>query len=668
MATTTYTIQPERLIWQKFAATAPRQFVEAVEIDPDATDEISARWADTLYAEFDIPDAARRRAITKMEIRAEMGALAEKTAVHARLLSEAFDAAAIAAGETIGADGETVTASVGVVPLTEPIYTVYQFGGYTRVADVLNGIALTNDAQPVRAGSGERGVRIVVNSWPQIQLVTEDAILRAQNVTPGGGSYVDRAAPCVVSWTPMTDAVTLEAPVQASAVIRWKEGAEGTVHTRSVTTDTSVTFAANTFPLSTDIWLQITVTSGDGVTDPAAPWIRMRTIDSTPTATPTAPRGVYVTDAADVTFAWDYSVSTGAAQSAFETQIRAQGAGSWSTLYAAQSADTSFEYAIEQLPTGVVEWRVRAANQSGVYSEWSAPAMFVLMAAPAAPQVTVTRQTPAPLISWSAEAQLAYRIEILRGAEIVYASGAVYGTEKSAEPPVLLDDGAYTARVQIGASTGLWSEWGAAEFRVVNTPGASAPVVAANDGANVSLYWQPVSGFARYDIIRDGQKIGETNGTSYVDRVHLGTASYVVRGVMADGNYTPSDPVTATAAVGGVMIAAYDGGEWLDIGLSASETPQTAETLSASVTLQTISGAVYPAVERAPFRGRSYSVAFATTDAATGRAFEALISEIVIVKDQYGTVIVGMLSEIAKAQNTFMAAYSATVTEVDPDA
>jgi cellulose 1,4-beta-cellobiosidase len=74
--------------------------------------------------------------------------------------------------------------------------------------------------------------------------------------------------------------------------------------------------------------------------------------------------------------------------------------------------------------------------------------------------------------------------------------------------------------------------------------------VMVQNGRQIRLTWRASTddtGVAAYEVLRNGVEVGETRGTSYVDRPGRGRFTYRVRARDVDGNVSaPSAPVAVT--------------------------------------------------------------------------------------------------------------------------
>lgn len=497
---------------------------------------------------------------------------------------------------------------------------------------------------------------------PYITATYENAVLYAAGVSPASG-YVDNHGAITFSWTPKTDAKTIDPLSQASAVFRWKNGASGTVHTVNVGTDEFVTLAADTLPNSSEIMWQVQLTSDDGVQDPSPVWYTITTIDVTPTVTGISPSGGYVSGSDTATFRWNYDISTGTQQSAWELQVKAAADDNWTDYASGSTSDTEVTVSGSGLPSGNAMWRVRGANSDGVWSDWSDPLTYVTVAPPRPPVVSITERTARPVVTWTSSDQQAFRVNIGD-----YDSGIVFGTDKTFKCPVYLKNGEITIRVKVVNDLNLWSDWGETVFQLSAAQG-TAPTLYVTGGVSAGLSWTTSDSPDGFLVYRDGVLIGETAELTFTDQLAApGYHSWFVRSVY-DGSdaYADSAAVQAEIAVGTNVIAEI-GGEWIDIGLSAVQAPTETETRGAAVAMLTLAGAVYPVPEVGPQRTRTMPVSFATLDPAAADRFCALEGKIVVCKTRHGRQIIGIMPSITRGQNWAMTTCSAVIQEVDPSA
>lgn len=496
---------------------------------------------------------------------------------------------------------------------------------------------------------------------PYIILHFEDVVFDISSMQPQG--LVSRSDVVRFSWltnpkpeTSGNTLLTVEPVTIKNAVFRWKTGRDGNPVNISVGTNHSYSMPANTLPERADIYWQIEVTSDDGVVS-TSEWVNITTTDYLPTVTPVRPNGEYIGVDGDVEFSWIYSIPSGSAQSSYEIQVKPM-FGEWVPVASGQSSASSVLVPVENIPSGNVVWRVRAANAKGDYSEWSDSLAFVAVSPPLAPAINLVSNSAKPVIAWQSGEQQGYEAQI--GG---FSTGVVYGSVKQMKSADFMEDGPVTARVRIVNEFGLWSKWSELTFNVVGSTLSGTVSLNVTAGVDAHLSWNLLSNATGYQVFRNGKKIADISGSEYVDRLCLGRATYYVKAYSGD-SYIDSNKTEVELHTDHPMVSPFDG-EWIDLKLSATSTREIKIRASREVKLVQYSGFDYQHPEASRFREKTYSIDTSFTDAAESARFEALLDGLVIVKDQYGTCMVGVMSAFSKVQNEFLASYSVTVSEVD---
>ena len=468
--------------------------------------------------------------------------------------------------------------------------------------------------------------------------------------------YVDRTGTINFTWHVTWSGFPIESIAQTSAKLQWKNGESGTIHTINIPgSETAYQMEANTLPQSADIFWSIQATTANGAA--TSEWTKISTEDSAAVATAVYPNGIFVDGTKTARFAWSHSTEYGTAQTAYDLQIN--NGGEWTTVQSEQTANQYADIVPGTLAAGQTQWRVRTYNEDNVPGEWSNVLSCVVISSPAAPQVTVTIAAPRPTITWNAVGQQAY--QVIAGS---YDSGLIYGTEKTYKLPVFLPDGQTNLSVRVMNEYGYWSPYGTATATITNVPGDTI-TLNAEGGRDAVLAWNGIENAAEYWIFRNGKRIAKTTDTTYTDHYSIGSCTYRVRAAMADGlNYTDSNTTTVSVSVDHPVIKTLDG-DWLDLPYTATQMQQTSSSLSRDVYLMHYNGAAYPVPEVGEFQNRTMSLSVAFADMEIGKILESMIGRIVCMKNQYGDLIIGIFSQIARAKNEFFATYSATIEEVD---
>lgn len=489
--------------------------------------------------------------------------------------------------------------------------------------------------------------------------------IKADNLSPSAGAFVNRTQKNTFTWDAEDDTdptqVCFAEVKQTSAVFEWRVKNASASNTISVSgATTACTVPANTFPSGTIEW-RVKVTANSGTTTTSA-WQEITTTDVTPTAKPVSPSGIVIDATIVNRFSWKHIISTGTPQSKADLQWSADGT-TWNTLTTVTGENQYYDVPANKFTSGTKYWRVRTYNTDGTASAWSDKAEFIAINAPSAPSIVIQSTGPRPRITWQTTEQEAYQLTLSNG----YASGTVYGTEKTWRSPVYLADGSYTVRVRVQNKYGMWSEWSAAALPVSHTEG-EAITLTATAGHEAALTWQTAGSYDFYLVERDGVAIARTVQKQYIDHTSIGSVTYRVRGCYDESdNYGVSNSDTVEILPETNMICDLETGVWLEMRLSETQLRTNRTSFSAGVSTVHLAGLAYPVEERSEQRDRALSVACAWPHAqrAAALALEALVGRLVCLKDRYGNMVIGSLPSLESNCDEFMRRYSFTISHTN---
>lgn len=489
--------------------------------------------------------------------------------------------------------------------------------------------------------------------------------IKADNLSPSAGAFVNRAQKNTFTWDAEDDTeptqVCFAEIKQTSAVFEWRVKNASTSNTISVSgATTACTVPANTFPSGTIEW-RVKVTANSGTTTTSA-WQGITTTDVTPTAKPVSPSGIVIDATIVNRFSWQHIISTGTPQSKADLQWSADGT-TWNTLATVTGENQYYDVPANTFTSGTKYWRVRTYNPDGTASAWSEKAEFIAINAPSAPSIVIQSTGPRPRITWQTSEQEAYQLTLSSG----YASGTVYGTEKTWRSPVYLADGSYTVRVRVQNKYGMWSEWSAAALPISHTEG-EAITLTATAGHEAALTWQTAGSYDFYLVERGGVAIARTVQKQYIDHTSIGSVTYRVRGCYDESdNYGVSNSANVEILPETNMICDLETGVWLEMRLSETQLRTNRTSFSAGVSTVHLAGLAYPVEERSEQRDRALSVACAWPHAqrAAALALEALVGRLVCLKDRYGNMVVGSLPSLESNCDEFMRRYSFTISHTN---
>ena len=473
--------------------------------------------------------------------------------------------------------------------------------------------------------------------------------------TPTG--YRDYRSSIHFSWHTTYEGFQLENLTQTAATLQWRNGTSGAIHSIAISGDrTEYTMPANTLPQSQEIQWRVLAETVEGSAESS--WRSLQTEDSYPTVKGISPAGIYVDGTDVVRFVWGYASDTGAPQKRYDLQYKTN-TSDWIDLRSETSADAFSDVPAGVLPAGAIQWRVRGYNQDDIASAWSDPLSAIVISAPATPTVTVTGVSPRPTVSWTAIDQQAYQVRFG-----TYDTGTLFGTTKTMKSPVFLPDGRTSVYVRVMNLYGFWSPWGTASLTVANIPSETALNLNVSGTQDAVLSWTEDTNAAGYHIYRNGEKIAETNQTTYTDRYSIGQTSYFVRAIYSGNDYyTDSKTVAVTLSTDCPIITATDG-DWVRLEHTTTALPTVQISSTQAVGMMTYNGTDYPVPELSPHRTRTYILNAAFKDVSEALRFEALIGRVCCLKDQYGNRIVGMISNVTRAHSRFYTVCTATLNEI----
>lgn len=483
-------------------------------------------------------------------------------------------------------------------------------------------------------------------------------------LTPAEGAYVPKLASSTFSWAIQTDALednppSEHRPKQTSAVFKWRNSSNGAVQSISVGASLSVVVPAGTFSTDAIQWcVTSTLSNGDVLT---TDWVTVSTVDATSSTDLLSPVNSTLDGAADNAFLWEHIIPTGTAQTAFDLQTSSNGT-TWTTLLSGTTADTSAVIPANTLTGGDLYWRVRTYNTDGVAGEWSEPAHCIVVAAPAAPLVSIVDSAPRFAIRWQQAGQQGF--EIMLDGKLIAKR---FGGTSSYQYDGYLDSGSHVVQVRIQNQYGLWSAWGAASLTIANVSGAEIALSAEADNT-VTLQWSTADAYHAYLIYRDGLLIGQTPNTSFKDNFALGDVSYQVRGIYDDtGYYTLSNVAAVSVRVSALMISPIKSPSWQRIPLSTSSLRSRTHSATQAVSYLHYTGLALPSAEIGEALDKTYrfDAAFLRANRAAAEAFESLIGQLVCIKDPDGYRVIGVLGTYSMTATPFYKSYSCTVTLVN---
>ena len=506
---------------------------------------------------------------------------------------------------------------------------------------------------------------------PYIEVTYDDAVTIPSKITvssaPTSG-YVNPRESTSFSWTYIKDNNTIydcvgEEYAQSSATFYWKESGAESYTSISISGDQKyITIPANTFPTASAVewYVEGTDDGGTTTTIPESGVYSFSTAAGAVAATPISPKSTVESNNAEITFNWSYSSADGFAPSRYILQWKKTTDVAWTTITDSQTVVTSYTVAANTFPAGEIQWRVIPYNIDGNEGTGQTTS-FICYGAPAAPVVYSTG-TPFLTVTWQAEDQQAYEIRIDNK-----TYGPYFGTDKSFEVPDRLEDGQHRVEVRIIGTYLLWSEWGSITVSIANDPGETI-TLSGQGGIDNVLTWETEEATADFLVFRDDEQIGHTERFTFEDRIALGRHEYYVINKLPDGNYTKSNTVSLLAEIDGTYIASLDGGNWLRIKYTLTDSSDFSFDKTRNSYYNHLAGNTFPTAILSPYQETnfSYSAVFLYTDTEDHEMFRALFGKRVILKLKDGTVYYGVLDSVSKVvRKEYYTAYTFTIRRIE---
>ena len=474
--------------------------------------------------------------------------------------------------------------------------------------------------------------------------------------------FIDEKQPLTLSWSWDSDALGgSEAFYPMSELIEWRNGDTGEIQSIQIDTGSaSYIVPANTFPQTDNLQIRVTVTfNGDFISQ--SEWVTLTTIDTKPAVEIVYPNSIFIDGSVINEFRWKYIVSTGSLQYSATLQYSTNNGESWEQLGSVIGSDTFYNVPADKLPAGTVLWRVQATNSDGDPSEWSTPETIVVRNAPPPPTVTVNGDSPRPTVEWQAADQQAYQIKAGN-----YDSGELYGTDKSFKIPVYLPDGSIQIQVRIQNSFGLWSDWVSTNVLIKNNSIGTITLQATPKTHNIRLAWETVGIVSNtmYYIYRDGELIGKTNNTSFLDQLAYGKHTYQVRGTIGD-YYAMSNEAYARLLIKTACIAEYGVWDWMDLQIRKGSIPNLATQYGGNITFQHFAGRELPVAEIGDELDITWSFSFSALAKETAEKMQKFFRNLVVYKDPRDGVCIGILNSQQMSSNRYSWDFSFAMRAVD---
>ena len=504
---------------------------------------------------------------------------------------------------------------------------------------------------------------------PYIVVTVEDTVggYEIKQNWPKNGQFENPLNNCDLAWyldpipgTIEWNARAFDPPIwpQKKAIVSWAYN--GTTKTATVTDGGwGFSIPKEQLPNPGNVSWSVQVTSINGFVQSSGQ-ANFTTQDGTVRAEVTSPINAYIDGSKTVDLNWRWSIPTGTRPTRADFQVSGDGGMTWDDLGTVTNQnDLTYHTEPNELPAGKILWRVRGYNTNGTAGPWSTAAAVVVRRAPNTPLISGVTGNPKPAVSWQADGQQAYQLQIGP-----WDSGTVFGTEKTDQCPEFLPDGPAAVRLRVQNSFGMWSAWAETSVTIQNRPGADITARARAHRADIRLTWETQGEYPEYLIYRDGELIGVAAGKEYTDHAAIGKATYTVRGVNYDSTYTDSSPVTEILTIRSGLIALEGEWSWLPLKCLRGRYPQIKTSHEAEITYTQFSGRHLPVAEVSGHYTKQHTLEFTLRNREEKKSLAAMVGKQVVYKDFWGRLIVGIMENLDSISD-WASDVSFTITEVD---
>lgn len=511
--------------------------------------------------------------------------------------------------------------------------------------------ALVSSDMYVKEGESYTYHTVLSAEIPYFSIVTEPIPVRINDTFPAEGTRVVRTVSNTFSWNIVKEfnqeSYETGPTAQASAAIEWRETEGSAVNTINVPvsgTSTNFTVPANTFT-SNNIQYRVRVTSNGGYTA-YSDWISIITDDVISDAIALTPNMI-VDDVTGIQFTWEHSISTGTDPTASNLQYSRDNGIQWIELAAITGPARSWRSAHNQIPSGSIVWRVRTRNSTNHWGIWSKPVEAIVRVSLDTPVFTSYPGVPKPTFVWNAAEQSGFELTISDSdGTIIYDSREIFSSERRFTYPGYLLDGNYTVKVRVMNLIGARSDWGSADFDVINAPtGTITAQVSATCQHTMVINWHTEAEFDAFYVLRGGEPIAKLDAAAreYEDTTANGKNTYTVRGIK-NPYYADSNNVTNTIEIKNAVIALFGTKDWLTLERLRGSRPTHTIGREPRVSYRSHERVRLPAVYRGIQANIVHTINFTFNRAEYYERLLEMENKTVIYKDCMGQRVIGNMT------------------------
>lgn len=393
-------------------------------------------------------------------------------------------------------------------------------------------------------------------------------------------------------------------------------------------------------------------------------WYTIDYSDTPPVCEVAYPVGQTIDSHAPIVLQWTHKTDFGFPSYGYDLQYSYNGVV-WNDLASVSPIDnttpqpTNYTAQAYTFDVGVVYWRVRTYNTLDVAGEW-AVGSFIADSEPDAPTIQSVTTTPIPTIRWASSEQAAFRVTI--GG--LFDSGVIYGTNTSYTAPTVLPDGEHIVTLSVANASGKWTA-STASVTTANAPSGAIELAGYVADMTAALSWTKTGTFTRLYLMRDGVPIKDVTGlASFSDALFPGSGTYIVRGLIAGGNYTDSNSVMLSEDVArSLSIVPLSSGSPLRLRCNLGASPQHDRSTSAAQEYTHYAGRALPVASLSGHLDVTHALNYAI-ESTNIHALAALVGKAVCIRDRYGRAF-GVLESAQAKYGKRYTALTLSLTEID---
>lgn len=323
------------------------------------------------------------------------------------------------------------------------------------------------------------------------------------------------------------------------------------------------------------------------------------------------PVDIYISENKNINFSWTHNSLWGGEQTKFQLEWKEKSGSSWNIITQNTSIN-NYTMSAGIIPAGIIEWRLKTADQSGTYGEYST-ANFTIIGKPETPIIYDVKNDALTEIFWNSEDQDVAEIQILKNNEIIYEEKNIIGAARSIKPDVFLDNGNYIARVRIMSIYNEYSNWGNYSF-IISADKPEKPNILVSNYQNKGILVQVESEAEKLILYRIENEVEIPififdENKQYIDYAVNTDIEYQYFVRAYERGFLDSDKKIQCIHFDGILISSIVNlAENVNINLSLEEYINLSKNVQLKSTLINYVGRKYPVRETSEYINNIFSV------------------------------------------------------------